>query len=333
MSTYKSFAVVGAGTMGVPIINALAAKNATVVALSRPGSSAKTLPSDVQVVQVDFSDAAAVAAVLKAHEVDVVFSTISDMPASFATHRLIVDAAKLAAVKLFVPSEYGFPTEGLTQGPLAFKNELAGENNLNLSSTARKLDRLFASLLEICQSSLNADLCVLWIMNWFCVAKHLSLLQNGAFTEWIPWLVDYSSGGKFKVVGKGEASLSFTSLPDIAGVLCCLVESRMLALMNKRGLVAHVLTTLPPPELENRILRVEGERATLRDVAAQFQTSIEHVDSITGELGEGKTRLRKLADAGGGSTGWDWMMNKEGNRKQCGGECERVVAGTPVAEH
>ncbi|KAJ6534615.1 hypothetical protein DFH09DRAFT_1405169 [Mycena vulgaris] len=68
MSAYTSFAVVGGGTIGLPIVSALAAQGVSVVLLSRPQATAKTVPSGVQVVKVDYTDAAAVAAVFKAHK-------------------------------------------------------------------------------------------------------------------------------------------------------------------------------------------------------------------------------------------------------------------------
>jgi len=269
MSAYKSFAVVGAGTVGLPIVNALAAQNVTVIVLSRPGSSTKTVPSGVQVVQVDFNDAVAVAAVLKEHKVDVVLSTVTTTAS--AAQKSLVDAAKLAAIKLFVPSEYGFPTEGQTQGPLAVKNEIAEYlKSANIPSTR---------------------------------------IYTGAFTEFIPWLADYSAGGKIKVIGKGDAPISYTSIPDIA------------------GFVAYILTTHPPSELENRILRLEGDRASLNELAVQFKTSVEHVDSIEGEGGEFKTRLHNLIDAGAGSTGWDGVKNAEGTGSNAAGSGNALWPG------
>ncbi|KAJ7027859.1 hypothetical protein C8F04DRAFT_1189068 [Mycena alexandri] len=62
MSAHKSFVVVGDGTVGIPLINSPAAKNVSVILLSRPGSSAKTVPSGVMVIEVDTNDAAAVGA-------------------------------------------------------------------------------------------------------------------------------------------------------------------------------------------------------------------------------------------------------------------------------
>ncbi|KAF8146406.1 NAD(P)-binding protein [Mycena galopus ATCC 62051] len=253
MSVYKSFAVAGGGRVGLPIVNALAARNASVVLLLRPGSSTKTVPSGVQVAEVDFTDAEAVAAVLKQHKVDVVLATTGLTAA--AAQKSVVDAAKLAAVKLFVPSEYGSPTDGYTEGRWFPKTEIAAYlKSLNIPT-----------------------------------AK----IYNGAFMEFIPFLVDYTPGGKIKVVGAGDTPVSFTSIPDIT------------------GFVAHILTTLPPSALENQIFRIEGERCTLNGLAEKLNTTIERVEEITGEAGEQKTWLQTIMNAGVASTGWDQVAKVE----------------------
>ncbi|KAJ7303429.1 hypothetical protein DFH08DRAFT_986482 [Mycena albidolilacea] len=72
MSSYKSFAVIGAGALGSTIVVAFAAQNLPVVVLARPGSkSTDKLPAGTKLATVDTSDAAAVAAVFKEHTVDV----------------------------------------------------------------------------------------------------------------------------------------------------------------------------------------------------------------------------------------------------------------------
>ncbi|KAF8207136.1 serine carboxypeptidase S28-domain-containing protein [Mycena galopus ATCC 62051] len=251
MSAYKSFAVAGGGTVGIPVVNALAAKNVPVVLLSRPGSSAKAVPSGVQVIQVDFSNAEAVAAVLKEHRVDVVLSTLTT--AAVVAQRSLVDAAKLAAVKLFVPSEYGIPTDGHTEGPLAAKNEIAAYlKSLNIPSTR---------------------------------------IYTGPFIE-------------------GETPASFTAIPDIA------------------GFVAHVLTTLPASELEDRILRLEGERSTLNGLATLFNTSVEHVEGFTGDpTSEFKTGLHLALNSGAESTGWDGVKKAEGTGSNAAGSGNALWPG------
>ncbi|KAJ6468410.1 hypothetical protein C8R45DRAFT_909445 [Mycena sanguinolenta] len=268
-SEYNSFAVVGGGLVGLPIVNALAAKNVPVILLSRSGAEAKTVPSGVQVIQVDFNDAAAVAAVLKEHKIDVVLSTITTVAA--AAQKPLVDAAKLGGVKLFVPSEYGLPSDGHTEGPLGDKAKIAAY----LKSVGIPSTRIY----------------------------------TGTFIEFIPWLVDYSDGSTVKIVGKGETPVSFTSISDVA------------------GFVAYVLTAVPPSDLEDRILRLQGDRSTLNGLAALFKTSVEHVDTLTGETGEFKKGLQIAMDFGAGSTGWDGVKKVEGTGSNAAGSGNSLWPG------
>lgn len=131
MSTYKSFAVVGGGKLGMPIVKALAAQNVAVVLLSRSGldaAKAESLPAGVKVATVDTADAAAVAAVFEQYKVEVVISTITT--AAVGAQAILVDAAKSAGVKLFAPSEFGMSTEGDVNNP---KNKIIGKFCLVLS--------------------------------------------------------------------------------------------------------------------------------------------------------------------------------------------------------
>ncbi|KAJ7164924.1 hypothetical protein C8R46DRAFT_1097631 [Mycena filopes] len=254
MPGYKSFAVIGAGRVGLPIVSALAAQNASVVILSRPGSNKSAPPgTNVPVVPVDLSDAKAIAAVLKAHKVDVVLSTVGGLLA--AAQRPLVDAAKLASVKLF--------------GFLASKNQIVE----HLKTVGIPSLRVY----------------------------------TGPFFDAITWLVDYDDHKTFKIIGKGEAPVSFTAIDDVVGFL------------------AYVLTTLPPSELENRILRLEGERASLKAVAALFKAPIEYVESIQGQ--PAKTALLGIADIGAASTGWDFANKKEGSGSNAAGSANALWPG------
>ncbi|KAJ7773302.1 hypothetical protein B0H16DRAFT_1714196 [Mycena metata] len=178
MNTYKSFAVVGGGRVGLPVVTGLAAKNVSVILLSR--SSTKTPPSGVQLIQVDTSDVAAVTVILKEHKVDVVISTIhASSPEDAAGQKPVVDAAKAAGVKLYVPSEFGSPTDGHTEGLLGAKNKLAEyAKSIGLPSVR---------------------------------------IYTGLFTEFIPFLMGYDTNGKIRVIGKGDTPVSFTALSDVTG--------------------------------------------------------------------------------------------------------------------
>jgi hypothetical protein len=83
-------------------------------------------------------------------------------------------------------------------------------------------------------------------------------------------------------------------------------------IINRAGFVAYVLTTLPPSKLENRIFRLQGDRATMNELGAIFNAEVEHTDKITGPMGDFKTMMLLLTDTGVGSTGWD--ADKKGER-------------------
>ncbi|KAF8169000.1 hypothetical protein K438DRAFT_1730376 [Mycena galopus ATCC 62051] len=190
MKPYKSFAVVGAGTVGLPIIRALATRNVSVLLLSRPGSPTKTLPSGVKVVHIDYNDATAVAALFNEHKIDVVISTVAI--AGLVGQTSLVDAAKLSGVQLFVPSEFAAPTDSQPPGT---NNPIGGTGAKNM----------------IAEYSRSVGLPSLRIF-------------TGPFTEGIPYLLGYSTG-QLVIVGKGEVPVSFTAVPDIAGFVAHVLTS------------------------------------------------------------------------------------------------------------
>ncbi|KAK7018244.1 NmrA domain-containing protein [Favolaschia claudopus] len=255
MKLYRSFAVVGAGTIGLPILDALASQNVSVLLLSRPDSPPKTVPSNVEVVQVNYDDMEAVAAVLKSHHVEVVLSTVG-IP-GLASQIILVDAAKLAGAQLFSPSEYAAPTD--SQPPCS-------DNPAGGTGTKNKI-------------------------------------------AGIPSLFGYAEHKKIIIVGKGEAPVSFTSIPDIA------------------GFVAYILTHLPPSQLSNRIMRLQGDRIPLNALGTLFHTTVKHVDRIDGDGGELKTSLLKLLDSGAGSTGWDAANKREKTGDDAAGSGNKLWPG------
>ena len=78
---------------------------------------------------MDYADIETLASILREHKVEVVISALAygALPAQWT----IADAAKEAGVKLFVPSEYGMPTEGGKEGHIAIKSEVAGKSATN----------------------------------------------------------------------------------------------------------------------------------------------------------------------------------------------------------
>ncbi|KZT54960.1 NAD(P)-binding protein [Calocera cornea HHB12733] len=111
MSAYKSFAVVGAGTLGKYVLEGLVkaqkqGKIDSVVVLTRSAEgNPEATKLGVKSVQVDYEDKASLVSALTG--VDVVVSTVGIF--GLGLQPSIAHAAKEAGVKLFVPAEYGAP--------------------------------------------------------------------------------------------------------------------------------------------------------------------------------------------------------------------------------
>ncbi|KAI9168160.1 hypothetical protein H9P43_007532 [Blastocladiella emersonii ATCC 22665] len=102
--TANTIALIGhRGLAGKPIVEALAASSAhpKVKVLHRPGSDASGLPANVEAVEVDFADTAALTKALAG--VDILLSTVG--APGIAAQIDLIPAIKAAGVKLFVPSD------------------------------------------------------------------------------------------------------------------------------------------------------------------------------------------------------------------------------------
>ncbi|KAG2142604.1 NAD(P)-binding protein [Suillus cothurnatus] len=179
MSLYTSFAVVGAGpTIGGRIVKALLERGASVVALARPSSTSTSSPllEGAKVATADYADVKAVASILREHKVEVLISAVAY--GALPSQSTIADASKEAGVKLFVPSEFGLPTEGGKGGHLVIKSQFADYlKSLGIPSLR---------------------------------------FYTGMFMEFIPLFTGVDTG-KFLILGKGDASFSTTALDDVAG--------------------------------------------------------------------------------------------------------------------
>ncbi|ESK91437.1 endo- -beta-xylanase precursor [Moniliophthora roreri MCA 2997] len=184
-NTYKSFAVVGAGDIGTHIVNAFVSVGVHPIVLSRKSSSQpKDLPSSITVVKVEGYDAVdEVAAAFKGHNVEVVVSAIGT--SALELEYPLAEAAKKAGVKLFVPSEYGLVTEGVSKvsddkdSVLVWKDKFAE----HIRETGLPFARFFV----------------------------------GLFFGYVPWITAYEQNGKVNIFGKGDQPVSFTDEADIGG--------------------------------------------------------------------------------------------------------------------
>ncbi|KAG6878261.1 hypothetical protein C0993_010033 [Termitomyces sp. T159_Od127] len=207
-SQYSSFAVVGAGYVGLPIIKALVQQKASVLVLTRSPPKSD-LPEGVQVVQFRHT-IASIAWALQQHCIEVVISTIDadDLP----FQNSVAEVSKGAGVKLFLPSDFGMP--------------IGGQDSF--------------------------------------IAMDKSASQTDFFMELIPDLIGSRSNGKVNLLEniRGETPISFTSIDDVA------------------GFVAYVLTKLDPVRLVYTSFKVEGQRASIVDIASILGTSIEQVSEV-----------------------------------------------------
>ncbi|KZO95528.1 NAD-P-binding protein [Calocera viscosa TUFC12733] len=123
MVGYRTFAVAGAGNVGKFIIEELVKLRevgtvASVDVLTRSPDDPKLKELGVTGLKVDYNDPPTLEAALKGKEV--VISTLGR--SAFHLQELLGQAAKKAGVKLFIPSEFGNPTEGREDSWFAQKN-------------------------------------------------------------------------------------------------------------------------------------------------------------------------------------------------------------------
>ncbi|KAA1469127.1 NAD-P-binding protein [Dentipellis sp. KUC8613] len=188
MSSFRTFAVAGIGSLGGPIAEELlkqkAAGQITDVILLTRASSNNTIATHLatlgaRLVAVDYTSLASLTAALTG--TDVLLSTVSHL--QLHVQPLLARAAQAAGVRLFAPSEYGAPTDGpAADVPGVLQTKRA------LHTTLRELGLPYV------------------------------LTFTGAFPDYVfvPDLFIDLVNGKATVGGDGTAVNSFTSMPDIA---------------------------------------------------------------------------------------------------------------------
>lgn len=177
----SSFAIAGLGAVGRALIKGLASSNnppTTILVLSRDPSKLAALPPGVIVAKVNYEDVEQLASLFTKHGVDCVVSTLSTK--AIHVQNYLADAAKKTEVKLFVPSQFGLPTDGeKTAGTFRQKDEFK--------------DRLIA----------------MGIPYMRC--------YNGVLTDHIPGMTGITQNNKVNIVGSGDVPISFTATEDVGG--------------------------------------------------------------------------------------------------------------------
>ena len=125
MSSIKTVAVAGAGSLGKVVVEELVAGGFSVTALTR--SDSKDVPSGVKTQQVDYSNPESLEKALQGQ--DAVVSTITTAGAE--AQASLMDAAIAAGTKRFIPSEFGCDLSNPKARALpAYKNKVQIEEDL-----------------------------------------------------------------------------------------------------------------------------------------------------------------------------------------------------------
>ncbi|KAF8559080.1 NAD(P)-binding protein [Imleria badia] len=255
-NTFKSFAVLGAGTLGSPLAQSLVENGASVVVFTHPSSKHRKFPPGTTHVAVDFTDSPALTEQLRSHNCEVVISAINHDYLDVQARTL--EAAKNASVKLYVPSEYGPPSEG-QDGILGRKSEF--------------IDQVRAAGIPYLR------------------------LYAGFLMDFIPFYLGIDWNKEVTLIGEGKNPASWTSLIDVAGYL------------------AYVLTHLPPQELNDRTLRIEGQRCSYLQIAENYGDSVKivHAPQFPEEIDNPRLReyLQTKVEAGAGTVTYNVKTNKD----------------------
>ncbi|KAJ3739228.1 hypothetical protein DFH05DRAFT_1407586 [Lentinula detonsa] len=278
MSRLTSFAIIGSGYIGSFIISgflAQASPPSTLIVLSRNPES-KNFPPEVKVVKVDdYDDVDAVARILSTYKIDAVVSTVGY--GAIGLQRQMANAAKKAEVRLFVPSEFGSPTDGAPNiyPPFQERDEVAG-NLEYINSIGLPCARFYTG----------------------------GFIGRALFS-----VTGVRVNGKINIIGKGQSPVSFTLEEDIG------------------GFVAYVLTSLSISSLSNTIFRLEGDRASLQDIANWYGKEVAYVEAIPGAHSETLSMFSRVFESGAGSTGWSFKLGREGEGPDAAGSANRLWQG------
>ncbi|KIK55452.1 hypothetical protein GYMLUDRAFT_47848 [Collybiopsis luxurians FD-317 M1] len=280
----RSIALVGAGYIGTHILRALlnSPNKPKVLLLVRPESSSKPLPTDlaslaVQKIPINYTDVSAVTKVLKDHSIDVVVSTLSG--GGLEAQYPLADAAKASTtVKLFVPSEWGLPTEGA---------KAKGHSNLFAVKDG------FVEYLKSIQLPYTR-----FYTGWF----------SGSF----PLLVGMAVNDSVNILGKGETPFTATSETDVGGftahVLTTLpldspyLVNQTMRLEGDRVTLRDIARIYEKPIVflaEGE--QVPGESELIRQVMTELQ-----IEAETGRGTTGYSRLTGKDEGTAGSTNKLW---------------------------
>lgn len=68
------------------------------------------------------------------------------------------------------------------------------------------------------------------------------------------------------------------------------------------GFLGHILMTYPADQLRGQVLHIEGQAASLNEIARLYRKEVVHLNSLDDPFA---TRLQNQIDRGFGRSGWD----------------------------
>ncbi|KAK7460424.1 hypothetical protein VKT23_009143 [Stygiomarasmius scandens] len=245
--TNTSFAILGSsGSLPPHIIDALSKHPGVkkLIVLSRPSSKPTSLPSNAELVHVDYNDHKALVEIFKKNSIDAVVSGLP-VEAILDEQKKAAVAAKEAGVKMFVPTEYSLVTIGSTGTDsgifLAEKNEFAGF----LESIQLPYTRVF----------------------------------TGLWHQYVPYTFGYDTNQKINILDKGEIPISLTALEDIGGFIAYALTTLPLSKLSNAHfrLEGDRLTTRQIAEKLNKpveyVQAIPGSDSELRTaIVGNFKT-------------------------------------------------------------
>lgn len=122
-------------------------------------------------------------------------------------------------------------------------------------------------------------------------------------------MIGLESGKIYLVGGKGDQKATFTHPDDVA------------------GFVAYILTHLPASELEDKVFRIEGESATMLQIAGYYGAKypVEYVGEIPGE--PFKNALQAILNGGKGSVAYSVEAGKDLTGAEAAGASNALWVG------
>lgn len=110
--------------------------------------------------------------------------------------------------------------------------------------------------------------------------------------------------------------MSWTSLDDVTGAHVPCVENQRSE--SLAGYLAYVLTHLPKKELNNRTLRIEGQRSNFLEIAQYYGESVKvvHSQQFPEEIDNRQLReyLQAKAEAGAATASYNIKTRKDDHK-------------------